>query len=204
MSTTDQTASPGPAEQAPALVTLPHSGVQVPDAALRVTSLRQLPTRDGVAFQAVLRRGRNRVGTVENEGRGGETSFYPAAPNLFGYAELNAFADACRTASGGPCSTEQLLNELVNEYDTARIVTADARRGRVTVRLMAPVIEGDPDLYTAEFASVGVPSGTAPNLAEVARVLATTRPAGPRGRWQYWTGAAWQTLPDPAAAATSG
>lgn len=184
-----------PATPPTELVTLPHTGLRVPDPSLRITALRQLRTFDGVAFQATLRLGATIVGTVENDGRGGSTMFRPHTPRGYGFDEINAFAAACVDRDGRPASTETVLNELVDEYDTPRIIARDARKGRITVRLMAPLSSDGTATYCTEFGSVGAPSAAAEHHAEIARAVAKARPAQPGEWWQVWTGTAWHDLP---------
>lgn len=96
-----------------ALILLPHSGLRVPHARLTVTSLKQFEMSRGVAYTATLRLDGTIVGTIENEGCGGETMFQPRPGAGFGYDELNAYAGQCHTV-GGWNSTESVLNDLVD------------------------------------------------------------------------------------------
>jgi hypothetical protein len=59
----------GPAATSPfigadGLIALPHSGVWLPDPSVRVTSLWQIQTPNGGAFEAGLRRGEERLGSI--------------------------------------------------------------------------------------------------------------------------------------------
>lgn len=202
MSSVPQPSTPTdlPADPPADLTALPHSGLHVPDATVRVSSLRQLETPHGVAFTAVLRRGRQRVGAISNDGRGGETYFTPDQPRTFGFAEINAFAAACRDGHGEPCSTEQVLNDLVDEYDSGRMVTRDAARGRVTARLLAPLFDDSTRVYATDVCAVRASSTEPPHRAQIARAVFAARPPQPGERWQLWTGARWEDLADPASA----
>lgn len=98
------------------MITLPHTVLHVPHDRLRVTSLRELPTSNGVAFTANLRLDRKQVGVIEDAGRGGGPLFSPYPDTGFGFTALNAFAAACRH-HGEPVSTERLLSDLVTFAD---------------------------------------------------------------------------------------
>jgi hypothetical protein len=50
---------------------LTHTDLRVPHDRLRVSSVKQMATHNGVAFTAVLRLDGRRVGTIENDGNGG-------------------------------------------------------------------------------------------------------------------------------------
>ena len=177
------------------LTRLPHSGLHVPDPTIRVTRLAQLPTFDGVAFQAVLRRGKTQIGTITNDGYGGSTDFHPQPSQPFGYDEIDAFAAACRNRAGQPCSTEAVLNDLVDEYDTGRIVAKYTRQGRISVRLLAPTVAGSTDLYTSEIGSVPAPSTDPAHHAGIAAEVTSRRHAAADEVWQVWTGDTWHDLP---------
>jgi hypothetical protein len=113
-------AAPDPSvgESRPAVdvVTLPHTGIRVPDPGLRVSSYRELPTPDGVAYTATAYLHRVLVGTIHNGGNGGPTSYFPDS-NVFGRRQLADFVAASRTADGQPITEEQLLDELVTFTD---------------------------------------------------------------------------------------
>ena len=176
------------------LVTLPHTGIQVPDPTLRVSSLRQLPTPDGVAYTATLRRGRTPIGTIHNEGNGGATSYSPAAGSPFGPRELAAFVAASRTADGQPISDENLLEDWITEFEHDKEVTAAVRLGRSPVRLRSPlsVVDTfhdehfDDVYYTARHLTAAKVTTAADRAALTAELLRI--PIEARQWWQMWTG----------------
>lgn len=185
------------------LVTLPHTGVQVPDPTLRVSSLRQLPTPDGVAYTATLRRGRTPVGTIHNEGMGGATSYHPSAGSPFGSRQLAAFVAASRTADGRPISEEQLLEHWVTEYEHDKEITTATRLGRSPLRLRSPLSAADTfhdehfdDVYYtarhATTANVTTADDRTALIAELRRI-----PIEPGQWWQRWTGQRWEDLTTP-------
>ena len=180
------------------LVTLPHTGIRVPDPRLRVSSLRQLPTPDGVAYTATLRLGRTPVGTLHNEGRGGPTSYHPAAGSPFGHRQLADFVAASRTTDGQPLTEEDLLEGLVTEYDNTKHVAAATRAGRSPLRLQAPLGAGDglADVYYTAHrttaAKVTTPAQRDALVAELRR-----REVVDGAWWQLWTGQRWDDLTAP-------
>jgi hypothetical protein len=185
-------------QPAPDLITLAHTGIHVPDPALQVTTYRELPNPDGVAYTATVRWGRTPVGTIHNEGTGGPTTYWPAAGSAFGHRRLAEFVAASRTADGQPLTEEVLLDELITEYENVEHVTAAARAGRSPVRLRAPLGAGDglDELYyTAErrtAAKITTP-GQRDALVDQLRRVAVVDGAW----WQLWTGQAWEDLTTP-------
>lgn len=179
------------------LVTLPHTGIQVPDATLRVSSLRQLPTPDGVAYTATLRQGRTPVGTIHNEGTGGATGYHPLAGSPFGLRQLAAFVVASRTADGQPLSEEQLLEDWVTEHEHTREVAKAARLGRSPLRLRGPLDEQHfPDvIFTARHATAANVTTAAGRTALITELRRTPIRAGQW--WQLWTGERWEDLTPP-------
>ncbi|GAA0924516.1 hypothetical protein [Virgisporangium aurantiacum] len=185
------------------LVTLPHTGIQVPDPTLRVSSLRQLPTPDGVAYTATLRQGRTPVGTIHNEGNGGATNYSPVAGSPFGPRELAAFVAASRTADGQPISDENLLEDWVTEFEHDKEVTAAVRLGRSPLRLRSPLSVVDTfydehfdDVYfTARHLTAAKVNTAADRAALTAELLRIPIEAGQW--WQLWTGQQWEDLTPP-------
>jgi len=193
-------APPPPADEprpAVSLVMLPHTGIRVPDPILRVSSYRELPTPDGVAYTATVRLHRIGVGTIHNDGNGGPTSYFPDS-NVFGHRQLADFVAASRTADGQPISKEQLLDELITEFENAEHVAAATRAGRSPVRLMAPLGAGDglaDTYYTAHrdtAAEVTTPAQRDALTAELRR-----RAVVEDAWWQLWTGQRWENLTPP-------
>jgi hypothetical protein len=179
------------------LVTLPHTGIRVPDPSLRVSSYRELPTPDGVAYTATVQLRRVAVGTIHNDGHGGPTTYVPSS-NVFGHRQLADFVAASRTPDGQPITQELLLDELITEFENAAHVTGAIRAGRSPVRLMAPLGAGDEladTYYTAHrttAAQVTTP-GQRGALAAQLRRRAVVEGAW----WQLWTGQRWEDLTPP-------
>jgi len=134
------TAEPAAAPPPPTepLVALPHSGLRVPDLRLNMSDYQELPMADGVAFTATLRLDGRIVGTVENNGTGGATTYDPVALSPFRRRDVQEYAARCRTSAGHTVLDEDLLDALVTEFQTGQAIAAATRTGRSTVRLMAP------------------------------------------------------------------
>ncbi len=194
----EPTAEPGTEEE---LVLLPHSGLRVPHTRLAVTSLKQLQTSRGVAFTATLRLDGRVVGTIEDQGNGGGPMFEPRHGAGFGHAEFAAFATRCRTSWGGN-DVESVLGDLVDEYDTGRIVARNAKAGKLSLRLMSPITEGSADLYCADLATYPSPRvpRTDAERAALGQSCQRHTATGPGQTWQVWDAdtAQWIDLPGPA------
>ncbi|MFD0575200.1 hypothetical protein [Dactylosporangium darangshiense] len=173
-------------------ITLPHSRLRIPAElrGLRVTSYRALDTRDGQAFNAVLRLGRDAVGAIRNAGDGGASSYDPNLPSRLGYRELRACVAACRTRSGRRPSEEEFLDALVEEYQGTRRVGQATRAGLSALRMLAPLGDG---FYTLAVATAQ-PVRNDADRAELARQLDANMRADDGGHWQIWTGDRWDDL----------
>lgn len=168
-------------------VILPHTGLRVPHDRLRVTDLRQMPTRNGVAFTATAAFDGVTVGTITNDGNGGATEPYVAHP-LFGWRELAGYVAASRR-NGAPAAEEQVLDALVEEYDTAAHVRAATTAGSTAVRLR------DDDGNTLDLRTVQpVPPRTPDAVADLTRHLTEAFPNPYGTQWQIWAGTGWWVL----------
>jgi hypothetical protein len=145
------------------LIRLPHTGLRIPDDQLNVTPYKQLTTHDGVAFTANLKRGKNIVGTIENEGCGGETRFHSRYLRNDAVAlteqALADYAARCRTESGEPVTVEHLLDELVDEFEWTKKITRQHARGGAQLRLMGPNHEDRRFMSRFRYATAGVLMG---------------------------------------------
>ncbi len=187
------------------LVTLPHTGLRVPDLDLRVTALRQLATHNGVAFTAQVAFAGATVGTVENDGNGGETFYRAVNSSPFNTRAMTRYARACRVHGRTP--TEQfVLDALVAEFDNVTHVAQATRAGRTALRLVVPVNAGDghDDVFTTVDLTTA-PMVTSPEQrgALVADLLRQA-PLYDGQRWQLWTGQRWEDLTPPAAEQPAG
>jgi len=186
------------------LVTLPHTALRLPDQDLRVTALRQQPTRNGVAFTAKIAVRGTIAGTIDNGGNGGATFYRASHSSPFNDARaMTRYARACRVNSRTP-SEEFILDALV-EYDNATHVAQATRAERSPLRLVAPILgiddgndDGDGTYITVDLTTA--PTGTTPEQRDT--LVADLLRQAPRyhgQRWQRWTGQRWEDLTPPAA-----
>jgi hypothetical protein len=172
-------------------IVLPHTGLRMPHTRLTVTSKKTLPTPDGEAFTATLRLDGRIVGHIHNDGWGGPTTWTPTGAG-FSWRDLDAFSTECRTQSGTAPMEETVLDDLVEEYATARRVAKHDRAGRTALRLCQLV---DGNIYSAaEAAATRVT--TAAHRQRLIGELAAALPADEDQWWQLWTGHAWDDLTD--------
>lgn len=194
-----------PAPPSEPLIRLTHTGLLVPDHTLRITSYRGAPAPDGEAFTATLRRDTTIVGAAHNSGTGGPTTYEPRPDSTLSPADLQAYAERCRTAAGWGVDVETLLDDLVEEYCTHRDITSHASRSKVVLRLMATLGgEDDParDCYEVQqqVANAVVLSNPAARQALVTELLAE-RPPRRDEWWQVWADQQWSDLTDRPASA---
>jgi hypothetical protein len=176
------------------LVPLVHSDIRVPHNRLRVTSLDQMERANGVAFNATLSLDGRTIGAVENDGNGGAT-WLRSPNNLFGWKAMAAFTDSCRR-HGKPVTEDEILNALIDEYDTDQLIRAATAAGNTLLRLR------DTDGNVLHLIEV---PGTQHSIEAVGIALGSHLAAHPDtngAMWQIWTGDNWKTLnPVPATAA---
>lgn len=166
-------------------VQLTHTDMRVPHERLRVTTLRQHTTANGVAYTATLSLNGTEVGIIENHGNGGQTWLRPARTNL-GRSPIDEFTHGCRLR-GEPVSEEDVLVALVNEYDTDRIIRAATSAGATVVRLRdagghvldLQLVSGRVDLATIRAALASAP----PQYSHAGGV-----------EWQIWSARRWRHL----------
>lgn len=180
------------------LITLPHTGMQVPDASVTVSSLRYHGSR-GEGFTATLRKGPAIVGVIDNDYCSG-SAFSPNGKTGFGYDQLNAYAAACRL-NGEPCSTETVINELVSEYECARNLAKYQKKGFALVMRMLVLVNPDrPEWGTATGAFYAQrtmpPLATESDRAAFAADFLRANPTESGQAWQWWdeTAGAWSPL----------
>ena len=182
-----------------ASVRLAHTGLRVPDRSLSLSAYKEMATSGGVAFTANLRVDKRTVGLVENEGHGGGTWLRAYDPRVFGDQHLAEYAGRCRTEEGATLSVENLLDELVDEHDWTRKVTAAQRRQQVQLRLMDHTTDIDgkrsPDFQPYPHAAIRCTMPSSPQRWDrLAKALLRSDPPGPHGWWQRWTGERWQDV----------
>lgn len=179
------------------LVTLPHTGIRVPDVNLQLSALRELPTPDGVAYTATVRIGGIPVGAIHNGGAGDQTRYRPMPGSPFGCRHLADIVAASRGPDGRSLTEEQLLETLITEYQIGWHVDAAAGAGRSPLRLQAPSGVGPADLPLTVDVDTATNVTTPAQRAALAAMV-QRRPVDAGAWWQLWTGARWEDLTTPA------
>ncbi len=169
-------------------VMLTHTpDVRMPHDRVRVVSLQQMDTHNGVAYTAQLALDGQIVGTITNNGNGGATEYYALNSSPFNWRHLATFAQGCRRR-GQTMSEEQVLDALIDEFDLDQIVRHAAADDATVVRLLDE--HGyQLDLLTAR----PTPSFAAQRTGLARRLLAEHR--HPKGvEWVIWSGRGWRYL----------
>jgi hypothetical protein len=179
------------------LIVLPHTGLHVPHRRLRVSSLKTLRTPEGEAFTATLRLDGRLVGYIHNDGNGGATTWTTTGTG-FGRRDLDAYVAACRTDAGTAALEEHILDDLVEEYASARTVAKADRAGHTALRLCQLINGATFTVGGATATRVITPA----HRQRLAVDLAAKSPAGDDEWWQLWNGTAWKDVtPRPTAPA---
>lgn len=114
------------------MITLIHTGIQVPHDRIRVTGIKEMDVGCGIAWSATLRHGRTKLGTISNAGHGGPTTFHPETDHA--RRTVTTYVDQCRNADGEPLEEENVMDELTAEYEWARDIARTEKRGGFMVR----------------------------------------------------------------------
>ncbi|GGL51599.1 hypothetical protein [Planomonospora parontospora] len=176
------------------VVRLPHTGLQVPDARLRVVRCRPRYASRW-EYRALLVRGEQRVGHIRGPlpdvaepgpagvaGGGPVVSFHPRG-RAFTEADLEDFAAACRL-DGQVLSSARVLTLLVDEYRIEQMVRGCARRGGVMARCCG---EG----WVHYIPLRAYPRSAGQCAAALAQL---ERASGVGGPWRIWDGRHWSPL----------
>lgn len=136
-----------------------HTGIDAP-IAFAITGFSELETACGVAYSAELVHPElGVVGRIVNEGFGGPTTFRPYNPARFGEGQLERILEHS-LQDGEPMDTgslgmERLLDEIIDEAETAQYVTEMRAKGHFLVRSYLPRAaaswgphRGAPHVYT--------------------------------------------------------
>ncbi len=177
-----------PRRQHQEYVMLVHTpDLRVPHDRLKVSSLQQIPTHNGVAFTAELTLDGQYAGTIENDGNGGPTTYFGLNSSAFNGRHLGEYVEGCRHR-GQPVSQEFLLDALADEFQLGRQVADATAAGATLVRLL------DEHGFTVEMHGVRRAPRSGPDRAALIAELAA-RPPHPLGHaWHIWTGTAWRHL----------
>jgi len=169
---------------------LPHTGLLVPDPAPHVTAVSELAMTRGLCWVADVRLDDRHLGTIENEGNGRESEFFPGQDERYTADDFAAFTAQCRR-DGHALGAEQVMGLLVEEFECAAMVR-DVRghAGTYARQVTGGRITG--------YAEVDQRPRTRDDLLDLARHL-SPRPThtGRAVTWQVWTGQEWRELPIP-------
>ncbi len=192
------------------LTVLPHTGLAVPDATLRVTAIKQMRHSHGVAWEATLHRAADHVGWFANTGHGEESTFNPSNWDTFSLRDFERFARAC-TRDGEPLAYDELaIDALVTEYDMQVDIDAARAKGRAVLRLADPA-GTYPDLTVAHpFRLRDLPAqqrllnelrmrqarrnGVLDWLDQTSWTPQQRQAVLREGVWEWWDGTAWTPL----------
>lgn len=178
-----------------------HTGIQAPYA-FTVTGFNQLETGRGVAYSArLVHPDLGIVGLISNGGRGGPTTFHAEDRARFGERELERFLQNS-VQDGKPMTTgysglEHLLDEIINEAETAEAVAGMRLHSQFLVRSYVPreavswgPVRGAPLAYTRIVARRS-------DRERLATTLITDPPEHLHegGYWQMFTGEDWISMP---------
>lgn len=182
----------------------PHTGIEAPHA-FTVRGYKDLETRCGVAFSAELvHPDLGPVGFIENEGHGGPTTFYPHDHARYGNRQLEQFIQRSlqdgEPMADGVLPMETLLDEIVNEVETAGFVAEMRTEGQFLIRSYLPpapdsrcgAYRDAPHIYTRIITRRRQRELLAARLADdPAERLAD------RAHWQMYNGEDWVPLLGP-------
>jgi len=169
-------------------VLLTHTpDMRMPHDRVRVVSLQQMDTHNGVAYTAQLAYDGEVVGTIHNNGNGGATEYHSLNSSPFNWRDLHAFVQQCRRR-GEPVSEEQVLDALVDEFDLDHIVRHATADGATVVRLL------DEHGYQLDMLTVRPAPTSWQQRDRLGRRLQAEH-AHPHGvQWVIWSGRTWRYL----------
>lgn len=116
----------------------PHTGIEAPYR-FTITGLTESQTNCGVAYSTELfHPDLGSVGLIANEGFGGPTTFYPHDELRFGERQLKKFLECTlqdeEPMNTGPAGLEFLLDDIITESETDRVVSEMRTRDLFLVR----------------------------------------------------------------------
>jgi len=167
------------------VITLPASEAQIVDDGYSIKAYKSLASRNGVAYNANLYHGKTLVGTIQNEGRGGNTWFSPnsaaARIDFENWVKANVEAG---TIDGSYDPAELLIEVLVAEWEFAALLKRSLGKSYVI---------GVPhELYGFEFFNYkGRAGATLPIPTTIADVPANIVADAQRDGGKVWGSAGW-------------
>ncbi len=160
------------------MITLPHTGLAVPDETIRVTSYQEVVVGCDAAFTATVRRNRTLLGNAVNHGTGGDTRFMAA--NTEAHSVFAQFARRCAIEDRTP-SMDEVLDCLAEEYRLSRAVAKADRRGWALARSRSEVGYQEVALRWK------------PESTDDAVMVQALREHAP-GTWTVWINGAWHEI----------
>ncbi|MEV6404153.1 hypothetical protein AB0M58_14560 [Streptomyces bobili] len=160
------------------MITLPHTGLAVPDEAIRVTSYKEVVVGCDPAFTAIVRRNRALLGNAVNHGTGGDTRFMASSAEA--HSVFAQFARRCAIEDRTP-SMDEVLDCLAEEYRLSRAVAKADRRGWTLAR------------NRSEVGYQEVALRWKPQRADDPVMAQALRERAP-GTWSVWINGKWHTI----------
>lgn len=197
------------------LITLPHTGLQIPHKRLRIRKLCTLALANGVALTAQLLYSGRPAGLICNNGDGGATIYQPYAGSPFDRQAFSRYVADCRTPHGLVKLDEVILDLLVEEHETNRHLNQAQQRGNTLARHThqlptEPHGDQEPEARPHPDASVrgdivceigelhkGAEHTTGDQRANLIAGLDHAAACDQPGTWQVWTGHTWTPITEP-------
>lgn len=185
------------------MITLPHTGLQLPHNRLNCENFTPvLAEDDDVDFALTLTLDGDPAGTITNHDTGGTITYQPYTNSLFNLHELTHLAAASRTQAGRTPDVETVLKLLTEEHVIDQLLAEAQRDGATLVRHTHP----DPDdgdsgdgkpreIYNCDVFQIdpNIRYRTRAECEDLARLLnrdtTCTNPT-----WQIWRGHTWTPL----------
>lgn len=181
------------------LIALPHTGLQVPHTRLRMAQLTPAVTAHAVVLTATLYLDGRPVGTVEDLGQGGPTTWHPlpGTTDVFTARDLAAFTAACRDEHGAPIATEFVLTYLIAEAQIDTIIAEICQDNALPVRRLEATADDDVLVTVGDYPDGlhEVSAAWTGRLDQLAAALWRQWPTA--GAIDVWTDQHWQRLNKP-------
>lgn len=181
---------------------LTHSPLRLPHGRLRVTGKKAHRTHDGEAFAATVRLDNAIIGTIQNDGTGGETRFTPRRPasaipeqialwnELVAGAEFTrASVTSLRATDSGKVPAEYVADALVTEHEISTWLAAISAAGQGGIRSFDPSLG-----LSTTYITYSAPTGYKPAHDQVLIGHLKSQERDEGDIWQVWTGQSWKDL----------
>src|SRR5262249_55740523 len=142
---------------------------------------------NGVAYTADLAANGTPVGTIENDGNGGPTTYHALNSSPFNRRNLAEYVRGCRRR-GQPATEAEVLHALVDEVHLNQTAVAARASGATLVRLR------DEDGHHLDWLAVRPAPTSGAQRDALARRLVGRHPHPRAAQWVIWSGTAWRHL----------